>query len=258
MTPQVQAALISVAGVMIAAMISAVVATRQSRRSGDLQRALTEANAATQVELEQLRRELQERARRTQRAEDAEEVLKRYREPLAAAAYELQLRLHNILCKDFLGSCGADHERRAKAEETTLFRLAQYFGWSEILRRDIEFLSPPKAPRTQKAVALKTRIADCISGSSGELGLTIWTDEQRAIGELMIVKEHDRVQCMGYARFHQEYDARFAEWCDRLRAELTRGEGRPRLIEVHNLLVDLVTTLDVGVQYTRNLEKITA
>lgn len=142
MTPQVQAALISVAGVMIAAMISAVVATRQSRRSGDLRRALTEANAATQVELEQLRRELQERARRTQRAEDAEEVLKRYREPLTAAAYELQLRLHDILCKDFLGSCGTDHERRAKAEETALFRLAQYFGWSEILRRDIEFLSP--------------------------------------------------------------------------------------------------------------------
>ena len=27
---------------------------------------------------------------------------------------------------------------------TTLFRLAQYFGWTEILRRDIQFLSFPE------------------------------------------------------------------------------------------------------------------
>src|SRR5215212_4203235 len=88
--------------------------------------------------------------------ERAEEVLKRYREPLAAAAFDLQSRLYNILRKSFFEQFGGDHERCTIAENTTLFRLAQYFGWTEILRRDIQFLSFPEAADTQRVIALQS------------------------------------------------------------------------------------------------------
>src|SRR5262245_49072609 len=83
------------------------------------------------------------RQARLERAAKAEEVLKRYREPLAAAAFDLQSRLYNILTMDFFETFGGK-ERGDEALTTTLFRLAQYFGWSEILRRDIQFLSFPE------------------------------------------------------------------------------------------------------------------
>jgi hypothetical protein len=81
--------------------------------------------------------------------------------------------------------------------------------------------------------------------------MMIWSDEQRAIGEQMIVEEHDKVLCMGYARFHEHYRTRFAPWCERLRPELQSQAARDRLREVQRLLCDLVETLDANrVRYT--------
>jgi hypothetical protein len=70
---------------------------------------------------------------------DAEAVLARYREPLLGAAYELQGRLWNILSLDFLRRYyfEGDEAQKTYAVENTLYVLAQYFCWSEILRHEI-------------------------------------------------------------------------------------------------------------------------
>jgi hypothetical protein len=188
--------------------------------------------------------------------ERAEEVLKRYREPLAAAAFDLQSRLYNILRKNFFKQFGGDHERCAIAENTTLFRLAQYFGWTEILRRDIQFLSFPEAADTQRVVALQLGISKRFLTSDDHHGLMIWSDEQRGIGEKMIVEEFEKVLCMGYARFRDEYETRFAPWCERLRGELQSTAGHDRLRDVQHLLCELVETLDPDrIRYTQDLDR---
>jgi hypothetical protein len=241
----VDAAAIGFAGSIVATVVSAAVAIRQQRQSADLAKLTSDLQAEVDARKLLFERELQ-----------AEEVLKRYREPLAAAAFDLQSRLYNILRLGFFAMFGGDHERSATAEETTLFRLAQYFGWSEILRRDIQFLSFPEARDTQRVIELQTAIAKRFGTSADHPGLMIWTDEQRAIGERMIVEEHSSVLCMGYARFDDEYPTLLAPWCERLRAELQSEAGWPRLRELQHLLCELVETLDAHrTRYTEDLER---
>jgi hypothetical protein len=227
-------------GGVIAAAVSAAVAVRQSRSNADLARLNSELQAEVQARTALFERDLR-----------AEEVLARYREPLAAAAFDLQSRLYNILCLNFFAKFGGDHERCAIAEDTTLFRLAQYLGWTEILRRDIQFLNFPEADDTRRVSHLQSQIRQRLLTDTYGPVMMIWGDEQRAIGEQMIVEEHDKVMCMGYARFHDDYGTRFAPWCERLRPELQSQAARDRLREVQGLLCELVETLDANrVRYT--------
>lgn len=214
---------------VFATLVGALVALRQSRTDEDLER---------------LKKSLEAEAR-------AEEVLKRYREPLAAAAFDLQSRLYNILELGFLGKYGDQHPRSEEALRTTLFRMAQYFGWTEILRRDIQFLSFPEADDTRHVAQLQGEVAKRFLTDDYGQELMIWADEQRAIGERMIVEEHGKVLCMGYARFREECDGAFRPWCERLRDEVTQKAARERLREIQHLLCELVETLDENsVRYT--------
>jgi hypothetical protein len=254
------AAWIGFGGGIIAAVMSAAVAIRQSRVNGRLQADLARLNNDLGSDLARLNSELQAevqaRGALLERDLRAEEVLARYREPLATAAFDLQSRLYNILCLNFFDKFGGDHERCEIAENTTLFRLAQYLGWTEILRRDVQFLNFPEADDTRLVSRLQSQIRRRLLTDEYGQVMMIWLDEQRAIGEQMIVEEHDHVLCMGYARFHQEYATRFAPWFERLRSELQSQAGRERLREVQRLLCDLVETLDgQRVRYTEDLER---
>jgi hypothetical protein len=230
----VAAAWIGFAGGVIAAVISAVVALRQSRLSERLTRLDHELEAQTQ----------------------AEAVLKRYREPLAAAAFDLQSRLFNILRLNFFGLYGEGSERAEEAHRTTLFRLAQYFGWTEILRRDIQFLSFPEDDETRRVTHLQSEIAKRFLTDAYGPAMMIWGDEQRAIGELMIVEEYGKVLCMGYAKFQAHCHEEFATWHERLRTELRAEPAQERMRAVQHLLCELVETLDPrGLRYAKDLER---
>ncbi|MDQ3677421.1 MAG: hypothetical protein M3401_11565 [Actinomycetota bacterium] len=236
---------IGFAGGVIAALVSALVAVRQSRMAERLARLNSDLEAEVHRRTALIDREL-----------DAETVLTRYREPLAAAAFDLQSRLYNILELDFLAKFGGDHPRAEETLRTTLFRLAQYFGWTEILRRDIQFLSFPEAEETRRVAHLQSQIAKRFLTHAYGPALMIWSDEQRAIGELMIVEEHGKVLCMGYARFRAACDDTFASWCEHLRSGLAQESAQVRLREVQHLLCELVETLDEHrVRYTRDLDR---
>jgi len=234
-------------GGIVATVVSAAVAIRQSQHSARTQADLARLNS-------ELQSEVQARTALLERELLAEDVLKRYSEPLAAAAFDLQSRLYNILNMRFFARFGGDHERCHIAHETTLFRIAQYFGWSELLRRDIQFLSFPEADATQRVIALQSAIARRFASSDRDERLMIWADEQRAIGERMIVEEHGKVLCTGYARFHDEYQERYAPWCEDLRDQLQDPGSHGRLRDVQHLLCELVETLDAQhVRYPENL-----
>ncbi len=214
---------IAFAGGVIAAALSAFITLRQVR----------------------LKSELDLNAQRAQ-------TLATYREPLAAAAFDLQSRLYNILRLDFFDRW---EERADDAERTTLFRIAQYFGWTEILRRDIQFLAFPEDDATRSVAEIQFRIAGCFLTHERGTAMMIWSDEQRAIGERMIVEEYGKVLCMGYAKFRDACDDVFAASA-RVRAELRDPAAQSRLRDAQHLLCELVEALDErSVRYTSNLER---
>lgn len=236
---------IGFAGGVFAVLVSVAVAIRQTRVEERLER--VRSDLAT----EQHRREAL-----IDRDLQAEDVLARYREPLAVAAFDLQSRLFNILRLDFFGLFGGEHERSEDALRTTLFRLAQYFGWTEILRRDIQFLSFPEADDTRRVAHLQSEIAKRFLSDGYGGALMIWGDEQRALGERMIVEEHGKVLCMGYAAFRERCEIAFAPWYARLREDLQKDAAHERLRDVQHLLCELVETLDTNrVRYAENLER---
>jgi hypothetical protein len=238
------AAWIGFAAGLMAAVISALVALRQSR----LDERLARLNSDLQTEVHS-------RTAMIDRDLRAEEVLTRYREPLAAAAFDLQSRLYNILRLDFFHKYAEGH-RAEEALRTTLFRLAQYFGWTEILRRDIQFLSFPEDNATRRVAQLQSKISKRFLTDDPSPALMIWGDEQRAIGELMIVEEYGKVLCMGYAKFSEHCDLAFATWRDRLRTEVHDKAAEARLRDIQHLLCELVETLDAKrVRYTEDLQR---
>ncbi len=70
------------------------------------------------------------REKRSDRRLAAREQLDRYRAPLLAAVDALGSRIDNIRNLNFLAYFGTD--RRETAVMSTLFRFAQYLGWSQI------------------------------------------------------------------------------------------------------------------------------
>jgi hypothetical protein len=71
--------------------------------------------------------------------QDREEVVSRFKDPLAHAAYDLQSRTFNILKQAFLNRYYANGAAREKeyAVENTVFLLAQFLGWTEIIRQEV-------------------------------------------------------------------------------------------------------------------------
>jgi hypothetical protein len=250
------AAWIGFASGIVAALVSIYVAIRQSRSDERLER--MKGDFALQLEQVKtdLATELHRREAEIDRDLRAEDVLARYREPLAAAAFDLQSRLYNILRLDFLGKFGGTDTHGDAALQTTLFRLAQYFGWTEILRRDIQFLSFPEADETRRVANLQSKVARAFTRDDLGHAMMIWGDEQRALGELMIVEEHEKVLSMGYAAFSGACADVFAPWLARLHRDLPQDAARERLRDVQHLLCELVETLDVNrVRYAEDLRR---
>jgi hypothetical protein len=218
---------------LIPTLASVGVAVRQTREA----RKLATLNSDLQAELH-------ERVARIDRQLNAEDLVARYSQPLAAAAMDLQSRCWNIVNLAFFEKFGPPHPRFADAQMTTLFRFAQYFGWTEILRAEIQFLSFPENADTQAVADLQSKIANRLATSAQDEPLMLWVDEQRAIGERMIVEERGKVSCMGYAAFCDAYDSRFRSMFERVFEDVAAPESKPRYREVQHSLADLVGTLD--------------
>jgi hypothetical protein len=212
-----------------------------------------------QLRATKLQAQLDERAAEREAETEAEKALARYREPLASAAFDLQSRLYNILEQRFLSYLASD--RKEAAIGSTVFRFAQYFGWTEILRRDIQFLNFGEVEETQAVARLQAEVTKTFASDKTIWGrpFMIWSDEQRAIGERMIVEEHGVVLCVGYARFIEKRDELSGRWLEPLERDIhvVAAKRSVRLAKVQNLLCDLLERLDSsGVRYDRPLKRV--
>lgn len=202
-----------------------------------------------------------ERRRHDQtRAEKLEEVLALYREPLSHAAFDLQGRFFNIARVAFLERflVHGDAEERAYAESSTLWRVAQYLGWTEIVRREIQFLDLGDVEKTKTLTRLQKAVRQAFqSDRDPSRAFRLFADEQRAIGELMIVPAppgEGRARasmCRGYADFTERMEAgSFDPWLAGLRRSIGEVAAEPggcrRIISLQHALVALVRFLDEG------------
>lgn len=198
------------------------------------------------------------RAQRREIALTSEQVMERYRRPLVGAAMDLQTRLHNVLGGDlFVAYAAPGSPRREETILTTLYRFAQYFGWSEALNRDLYYLPFEEPGDTRRIRELLAEVMRAFNTDRLGEAFMLWRDEQRAIGELMLSRQGDSLTCMGYASFVHacRTGTSMARWLmpmERWLQELAERSGDAayewppgqRLQVVQSILCDLVRELD--------------
>src|SRR6266851_1484274 len=204
--------------------------------------------------------ELEVRRHRLDRGEVAEEITSKYRDPLLRSIIDLQGRIYSIVKLDFmqrhLGS--GDEEQIQYAKSSTLFRLAEYFGWMEILRRGVQFLDLGDQARSRELTALSHQISLAFANTQEfpNAAFRLFRDEQRAVGELAIESlpgDPRGYHCIGYTQFVQrlEDEPNFSRWFARLATEIdamiSPSPGYlDRLINIHNTFGALLEFLDPG------------
>ena len=231
MEPAVLTAIIASVASLAGALVSARMALKGQKESADRQ----------------------EKAARVEREVEAEEVLSRYRQPLTSAAFDLQSRLRNILANRFLyNHAREDGERRLDAIHSTLFRLAQYFAWTEILRQEVQFLDLREPEKTRSVSDLQREIAHAFASDDFGKEFMLWIDEQRGIGEMMISRAEGQTRCVGYATFSRNYESEASRWLQRFEKDLTSDSApkNERLERIQHLMCRLVRQLDPeGLRY---------
>lgn len=203
----------------------------------------------------QLDFELERRKKADDAASVAQRILHQYRDPLLDAALTLQSRSFNIVANGYLGTFlhNGDAEEERYAREYTVYALAEYLTWVEIVRRELRFLDLGDENHNRQLMALLMQAQLTIQSDRLHGPFRIFRGHQRAIAEVMMVastaSEGPRHECLGYAGFRDrlEEDEDFRGWFTRLLAEvdkLTIRDHDDRLIQLQNDLVDLIDHLD--------------
>jgi len=234
MSDEVIAALVAVATVVIAALVAGAVSLL--------------------VTLITIRREALKENRQRQAA--ARDKLDTYRAPMLAAVDDLGRRINNIRHDNFLSYLSVE-DRSDEAVLSTLFRFAQYLGWTEIVHGYADRLRFEDNEATNEVADSIGDIAWILSADRFDRTdeadfrtsqLMLWREEQRAIGELM--RSTDGTP-LGFNSFSEKYDTEkcgsgFAKWFCSFAAQL-RNESAPRtdrLTELQQVLAWLAQQLD--------------
>ncbi|HEY9602831.1 MAG TPA: hypothetical protein V6C85_14555 [Allocoleopsis sp.] len=118
-------------------------------------------------------------------------LISKYRDPLLRSAIDLQSRFWNIHHNNILQRSNP----RALSEQdyliyNTLYVIAEYLGWVEILRREVQFLDFGDFEMTRRLTELFVNVTQAFNTHRLEPTLQIFNGEQRAIGEIMMIKRH--------------------------------------------------------------------
>ena len=102
-------------------------------------------------------------------SEQREREVSKYREPLIRAANHLQSRLFNILRKEFIPVFYINGNDREKAyvENSTVFLIAQYFCWSELVYREIQYIDLGNNQKTLELLSIQYNIARAWATGTG-------------------------------------------------------------------------------------------
>jgi hypothetical protein len=233
MKPEIIAAIISA----LVAAISVVISVYGQTRIAQLTDRLTQQREAAS-------REAQTTA-----------LMSKYRDPLLRSAIDLQSRLYNIYQNRFLVRFYSESPaQQSYARANTLYVLAEYLGWVEILRREIQFLDLGDLERNRRLTELLANINHAFGHFKSGSYFQLFNGEQRAIGEIMTIPRANGdaigYDCMGYATFVKKMaDPEFASWFTKLSADIDAMANIPkveseRIVLIHSRLIDLIDFLD--------------
>lgn len=201
MDPALLAAVITASGACVASTIAAFISWTTQR-----------GQARNGRELIQLKNELETDTRNQEREISARAKLDNLREPLLAAARDLQQRIWNIRKNEFtLYIRNGDTHRGEVALLGTLYRFARYWALQELLHSQDNLLRFESDADTHDVVELIDSIRRTFaSDSTGGPHLIFWREEQRAVAELMADSGAPLPSITGFATFRIRYmeDAR--------------------------------------------------
>src|SRR5215218_8330161 len=220
--------------------------------SGGVSLAAASVSLLSARNVARLNSRLEEERRVRTKQEQADELRARYRDPLIGAVFDLQSRLYNVVAKDFLVRyCHGDGAgSREYAVENTLYVLAEYLGWVEIVRREIRFLDLGDELANGQWVTTLERVRETLARDDIDPVLRVFRGDQRAIGEVMTVADGERMECRGYASFVQERQRpEFARWFKSLEPDIELLAREPdrhldRVVRLQHALVDVLDLLD--------------
>ncbi|MGQ4516294.1 hypothetical protein [Streptomyces sp. DW26H14] len=201
------------------------------------------------------------------RTMEQRDLMDSYGASLAWAAFDFQGRVFNILRGHVVDSVPgrgvgyltsflrAGTEAEAEyARRSTVFVLAEYLGWVEILRRDVQFLDLGSSVTNRSVMAQISKVGHALSTISPQSNaLRLFRAEQRAVGELMVHPDGEprRRRCLGFAEFcaRLDQDEVFRGWFQRLLDDVDAlaadtGPAMWRLEDVQRQLVLLLDLLD--------------
>jgi hypothetical protein len=201
--------------------------------------------------------ELDRQRRLETQIEQAKRIEQEYRDPLLDAAHTLQGRLFNIIAQSYLSrylhSGNAEQERYAR--DYTVYAIADYLCWVEILRRELRFLDLGDIKRNRDLMELLTHIQYTFQRDDLPSAFEVFRGRQRAIAEVMMVPTNatdgPRNESMGYAAYCYRLDTAtdFASWFTKLRADVevveqSTDDENVRLVLLQRDLLDLIDFLD--------------
>jgi hypothetical protein len=232
---------------LLITVISAVVALTSAALTGLI-------GAWTGKQRDSLHDQLERQRAASAKQEVRQDLMSRFRDPLLWAAFDLQSRVYNIVAQGALRIylSGGTPAEQAYVRRNTMFVVAEYLGWVEIVRRRVQFLDLGSRETNRQLVSHLSKISGILNthGFPDQL-FRIFRGEQRAIGEVMIDTSAEWATCIGYAEFcaKLENNASFAGWFTRLSDDIDQlAEGQvvrnPRLVELQNAVVDLIDFLD--------------
>jgi hypothetical protein len=184
----------------------------------------------------------------------ARERLDKYRAPFLAAVDDLGRRVNNVRNDSFLAYLDME-SRREITLLSTLFRLAQYLGWAEVVYGYADRLRFETDQETRSVAATLGDISWILAADEFDRTderdfttsqLMLWREEQRAVGELMR-QEGDEARCISFNSFVTNYETCFSRWFAAFASQITFpcANKADRLAELHRVLTRLIQQLDV-------------
>lgn len=192
-------------------------------------------------------------SREQEREKERERITALYVNPFLSACEDLQSRIYKIL---ELGGLDVLRERYPDASyaEETLYLIVRYFGWSAAVNRYGPYTKDPVV--IEHAIAVRKAFATSTTGHP--VGpFNFFLPEQKALGktimhtmegeyghELDTISYYDFKACLGEAPLKESQSVQQSLESLRKASDASDIQGRERLVEAQNHVVDLLDYIE--------------
>jgi hypothetical protein len=142
-----------------------------------------------------------------------------------------------------------NERERSYVTNNTVFLVGQYLSWTELVRREIQFIDLGESAKTRELLRLQDDIYGLWGTDQYPRLFRIFAGEQRALGEALIQRGVRGPECMGYGAFLKNFSDGTNPLIDALRGDVALlesglSQATNRLTQLQHALIDLLKMLD--------------